>query len=366
MVGHQPFLSRMGFVVVAVVAALVMPGCVAPDRQVIDQASQFNESLTPAVVTDPELRDYLQDVGERIIRAGREFSDQKIGPEAHFAEDSAWMYGNEMQFHFVNSKTLNAFTTGGNHMYIYTELFRTARSEDELAAVMAHEYAHIYGRHVNKGMGRQYAMLGGALAVGAVGYGVGGKDKGGEYATMFGGAALVAGQLLNMNFTRGDEAEADDYGFKFYVRAGWDPDRFGDFFQQLIDKGADKGPAFLSDHPPLTDRVAAVKAAADKLPASARQWRTEPVANASRFRQLQQRAVTVGKQMPTSEELAKKTQTLLAALPRSCLTPAIQSDQVQAQKQLQRQLEEEERVATAKSAAQPAARDNGRRARNRD
>jgi len=47
----------------------------------------------------------------------------------------------DLQVHLVNSKTLNAFTTGGNHMYIYNQLFQEARSEDELAGVMSHEYA---------------------------------------------------------------------------------------------------------------------------------------------------------------------------------------------------------------------------------
>ena len=59
------------------------------------------------------------------------------GPKSHFTdEDRDWMFSKKMEFHFVNSKTLNAFTTGGEHMYIYNELFKQCKSEDELAAVM--------------------------------------------------------------------------------------------------------------------------------------------------------------------------------------------------------------------------------------
>jgi predicted Zn-dependent protease len=239
-----------------------------------------------------------------------------------------------MRFHFVNSKTLNAFTTGGEHMYIYTALFQQCKTEDELAAVMAHEFAHIYGRHVHKGMNRQYAILGAAAAAGAAGYAAGqSNDKGMEYAGMGAGAAMLAGQFVGMSFGRKDEDEADKLGFQFYTRAGWDPARFGDFFQAMIDKGYDKGNEMLSGHPSLKNRVAAAKQRAAELPANASEWRRDPVAGKARFQELQARSVTVGKNMPSDKTL-EGAQELLAALPRSCLTPAIQPDQQQAEQRV--------------------------------
>src|SRR3954466_4548046 len=132
------------------------------------------------------------------------------------------MFGKEMKFHFVNSKTLNAFTTGGEHMYIYTQLFETARTEDELAAVMAHEFGHVYARHVAKGMNRQYAALAAAAALGGAGYVAGGKEHGAQYAALGATAGAAGGQFLNMGFTRKDEAEADKLGFDFFSHGGWD------------------------------------------------------------------------------------------------------------------------------------------------
>src|SRR5262245_7725600 len=155
----------------------------------------------------------------------------------------------DMKFHFVNSKTLNAFTTGGEHMYIYTQLFEECQSEDELAAVMAHEYGHVYARHVAKGMNRQMTLMGAALGAGAAGYAYGGKEHGAQYAALAAGATGGLGQFMVMGYTRGDEAEADKLGFDFYTRAGWDPKKFGDFFQHMIDKGLDSTPEMASDHP---------------------------------------------------------------------------------------------------------------------
>ncbi len=304
-------------------------GC-ATDRSVIDQAAGFHNTLEPAVMEDPVLADYMQRVGERIITAAREYHASQADKEG---ESRDWMFSQNMKFHLVNSKTLNAFTTGGEHMYIYNQLFQEAKSEDELAAVMAHEYAHVYGRHIHKGMDRQYALLGAAAAAGVAGYAAGGEEKGMEYAGLAAGAALVAGQFVGMSYTRGDESEADKYGFMFYARAGWDPDKFGDFFAAMIEKGYDKGPEFLSDHPLLSTRLKTAQERADKLPASAQAWRRAPVAGASQFRSLQKRAEQLGRTMPSDQTLANASE-ILDALPRSCFNPTITPDQKAAEQRV--------------------------------
>jgi predicted Zn-dependent protease len=172
------------------------------------------------------------------------------------------------------------------------------------------------------------------------------------------GAALggAAGQFANMGFTRKDEDEADKYGFLFYTRSGWDPFDFGHFFQIMIDKGLDKGVAFLSDHPTLASRVETAKERASQLGPDAERYRQPPVATPARFRALQDRTVQVARTMPSDTTLSKQTQELLQALPRSCLTPAVQADQVRARKQLQDDLERQSQHQQQRaSAGTPAA-----------
>ena len=335
----------IGFLLLVVVIAASGTGC-ATDRAVISQANQAHSGLQPAVMTDEPLSNYIQEVGNRIIESAQEMSRQGYGPKGK--ESNEWMFSKNMRFHFVNSKTLNAFTTGGEHMHIYTGLFQQCKTEDELAAVMAHEFAHIYGRHVHKGMNRQFAILGAAAAAGAAGYAAGNSsDKGMEYAGMGAGAAMLAGQFVGMSFTRKDEDQADAMGFQFYTRAGWDPNKFGDFFQTMIDKGYDKGNEMLSDHPSLKNRVAAARERAAKLPAGASEWRRDPVAGKARFAELQARATQVGKNMPSDQTLAG-VQELLAALPRSCLTPAVQPDQQQAEHHVMSDLQRKQQAQQQK------------------
>jgi predicted Zn-dependent protease len=321
-----------------IVVAAPLVGC-ATDRQVIDQAQDVHHELEPAVVDDQELAQYLRDVGARIVDSARELHQKKYGPKSHFKEDADWMFSNEMEFHFVASETLNAFTTGGEHMYIYTKLLQTCRTEDELTAVMAHEYGHIYARHVQKGMDRQYMTIGGALLAGGAGYAVGGKKHGLEYAGYAATLAYAGGTFLGMGYTRDDEAEADELGFDFYVRAGWDPDKFDDFFQAMIDAGYDSKSDITSDHPTLASRVAAAKKRAQSLPPEAKSWRKPPVADASRFAAIQKRAGQISASMPKDQSL-EAAKTLLAAV-QSCVLPNDPPERAEAKAKIEKAMEEE-------------------------
>ena len=317
---------------------LPLAAACATDRQVIEQARGVHTELEPAVVEDPQLSAYMQEVGNRIITAAGETRE---GAERLGTEEDAWMFSKDMRFHLVNSKTLNAFTTGGEHMYIYGELFESCATEDELAAVMAHEYAHVYARHVHKGMNRQYTTLGTAALLGLAGYAYGGDEKGEQYAAYGAGLALVGGQFLNMGFTRKDEAEADALGFDFYARAGWDPAKFGDFFQRMIDLGLDTTPEAMSDHPSLASRVEDAKKRAAALPPQAAQWRRPPVANAQKLAAHKARLVEVAANMPSDQSL-EKAQTLLDAAPTH-LVPRDQPEQERARARIALAMREQQR-----------------------
>src|SRR4030095_4365702 len=97
------------------VLASLGTGC-AKDSAVIAQANQFDQGLEPAVINDRDVDDYMQQIGARLIVAAKELHDDHYGPKSHFSENSSWMFSTDrVKFHLVNSKALNAFTTGGEH-----------------------------------------------------------------------------------------------------------------------------------------------------------------------------------------------------------------------------------------------------------
>jgi len=322
--------------VVLLGAALATTGCVS-DKSVIDQATQTHEQLQAAIVTDQQLATYIQKVGDRIVEQGRAMDKRGEGPSQHFnkKEDSSWMF-QDMKFYLVKSSTVNAFTTGGNYMYIYTALFDMCKSEDELAAVMAHEYAHVYSRHVQRGTQNQYTALAVAGAAGLAGAAVGGKENAVSYGMGSAAVAYSAAAPFLTSFTSGDENQADKYGFQLYCRAGWDPDKFGDFFQRLIDMGND--PKAGGDHPPLGERVANAKRRRDELPSQSKTWRKPNVATDSSFATLTAKSKQYTAQAP-KDAASKQAQTLLAAFP-SCVTVDNQPQQVKAREEIKETLTE--------------------------
>ena len=313
-------------------------GC-ASDQQIVAQANDMHKQLDPAIITDPVLNRYIQELGDRAVNEARRMAADGLGPEAQFSEDSTWMF-TDVKFHLVNSKTLNAFTTGGQHVYLYTELFRQSKTEDEFAAVVSHEFAHIYARHVHNGMNRQYMVIGAAAAAGLAGYAVGGENRE-QIAMGAAGVGAMAGQIWGAGYSRKDENEADKYGFAMYVRAGWDPDLFGEFFKQMIAKGYDKGSDVSSSHPQLSDRVANSQRRAAEWRRDNPNWeksRRSDSASPARFRELQQRALSVGRSMPNDESL-KAAQLMFAAFP-SCVAPTEQQSQIDARQELLQAIEE--------------------------
>lgn len=328
----------------------------ASDKSIIQQAQGFDQGIKPAEIKDAQVNAYLQRIGDRIIAAAKQSDAAHWGPASHFNEKEPedWMFTG-VQWHLVNSKTLNAFTTGGQHVYIYNELFQLCHNEDELAAVMSHEFGHIYCRHVQKGTSRQYGALAAAALGAGAGYLYGGSEKGAQYAS--GGAALgmLAGNFAGMKFSRDDEAQADEVGFHFYCLAGWDPNHFGDFFQSMIEKGYDKGSEITSDHPSLASRLKIAQQRAKAMPdlPPAAQLSKPPIASAGQFKQYQQAAVASAKNTPDDTSLAQ-SQKLLAAIPRSCLTPVDPPDQKAAREELMRDIQQKQDQPAAGATTQPA------------
>jgi predicted Zn-dependent protease len=330
---HRPAVLRASVAAVVTSALFVAGGC-ASDQKTISNAVAANDQLQPAIINDPALSGYIQQLGNRIVASAKWYDAQGQGPSTHKKGDNAWMFSDRMKFHLVNSKTVNAFTTGGEHMYVYTALFQMCQSEDELAAVMAHEFAHVYSRHVQKGTNRKTGMEVFAYGAAGAGYLYGGSANGASYAdTAQKGAASLA-NFAGLSFTRGDEAQADEWGFKFYAHAGWDPDHFKDFFQRMIDAGYDTTPAYASDHPTLASRVvAAKKNAADWARAHPGDPMRQPeIADAAKFAQIKQQTAALCATLPDDSQ-TKKAQQLLASF-SSCVAPVDQPEQAAAKRDL--------------------------------
>jgi Zn-dependent protease with chaperone function len=148
--------------------------------------------------------------------------------------------------HVVKDPMVNAFALPGGHMVLMTGLMAQAESPEEVAAVLAHEMAHVTERHVVKRL------------VQAMGWRI-------WFKVLFGTedwaqVAFGLGTLLDISYGRGQEMEADLEGAKFLAGAGLPVGSMARFLDRISKEGdPDQVPAFLSTHPASKDRSEAMK-----------------------------------------------------------------------------------------------------------
>lgn len=162
------------------------------------------------------------------------------------------------------SDHINAYVDERNRMTFYSGLMEAAGSDDEIAAVMAHEYAHIIMGHVDKGLANQAigtiaGALGGAL-LGAAASSVTGND--GDLGT-FAAAGAAIGAVAALEFSPEMEMESDRLSVYIMKRAGYDMEQGRAFFIRMLKMEKRMGPAragqllgFVRTHPTDEERIA--------------------------------------------------------------------------------------------------------------
>jgi predicted Zn-dependent protease len=208
---------------------------------------------TGAVLDDPEVSDYIQEIGHSLSNRAEE--------------------GQHQFYYFVlKDPIVNAFAMPGGFVAIGSGLILATRNENELAGVMAHETAHVTQRHLvrqlieqsHAGLVSTAAMLA-AILLGATA-GRGGSPDAMEGAIMAAQGAAIQHQI---NYTRASEYEADRIGIGTMASAGYDPLGMASFFDYMSRSGPEPSRVnavqFLIDHPIFSDRVAEARNRADQI-----------------------------------------------------------------------------------------------------
>src|SRR5438105_2116534 len=156
-------------------------------------------------------------------------------------------------YEIADDGAVNAFALPGGPVFVNRGLLALVNSEAELVAVMGHETGHVSARHsANQLSKAQVAQLG--LGIGSV------------LSPTLGSVAQAAGaglQLLFLKYSRDAETQADELGFRFMTKAGYDPHEMIPLFQMLDavsnQAGAGKTPDWLQTHPNPGNRLEATQ-----------------------------------------------------------------------------------------------------------
>ena len=166
------------------------------------------------------------------------------------------------QFNVVATKDVNAFALPGGFIFVYAGSIAAAKNEGELAGVIAHEITHVSLRHGTNQASKAYLAKAGLGVLGAIAGGGESPDIS-RVVESIGGAGA---NMLLLRFGRTAETQADLEGARIMAEAGYDPRDMAGFFQTLQERGGQRVPEFLSDHPDPGNRVAAISATLASLP----------------------------------------------------------------------------------------------------
>lgn len=261
---------------IAVVAVFVMPVSVLSQTQIKYHSNKYSvqddvklgrqaaaevEQQMP-ILQDSTVNNYVERVGRRLVAA---IPTQFRQPEFQY------------YFRVVNAKDINAFALPGGPMYINRGMIEAAKTEGEMAGVMAHELSHVALRHgtAQATKGQKYGLLAGIL-------GVGGAILGGPAGAIIGQGGQFAVGAYFLKFSREYEREADILGAQIMARAGYDPRDLANMFRTIEQHGGGGG-GFLSSHPSASDRYEIINREAQMLRVD------NPVRDTREFEQIQAR-----------------------------------------------------------------------------
>ncbi len=220
----------------------------------IEQEKKMGRQFMKAVLSqlrliqDPEVVGYVNRVGQDIVKH-LDFH--------HFP----------YHFYVVDSGALNAFAAPAGYVFMNRGLIQIMDDEGELAAILAHEIAHVQSRHIAQRMARartlNLAALGGMLA---------GIFLGGEA-----GAAAIAGSQAGatsamLNYSRQDEEEADRKGLRYMEAANYSGKDFVRIMRKMGQDSWKAGghmPTYLTTHPGVSERVVYLSTTVGTRPTSA-------------------------------------------------------------------------------------------------
>jgi predicted Zn-dependent protease len=222
------------------------------NRSIVDQVSREQEAAMGArlhprmaatfggVSKNMRLNEYINRVGGRLAAAA--------GTE-----------GVDYRFHVLRSDVVNAFSLPGGYIYVTRGLMTLANSEAQLAAVLAHEIAHVHRRHALRRYERERV----------------GQSQGSS--SIFNGESQsTAEQKALSAYAQQQEFEADEFGLQLLEQTGYHPLSLSRFLlrlqseQRLRNRIAFRSEAaqqydIYSTHPPTTARIRAAAAIARQL-----------------------------------------------------------------------------------------------------
>jgi beta-barrel assembly-enhancing protease len=249
----------------------------AQDVQLGQEAAAEARKELP-MLNDGRVDEYVEDIGRRLVAA--------IPPEFRHSE---FRY----TFDVVNQKEINAFALPGGPMFLNRGMIEAAKTEAEVAGVMAHEISHVALRH-----GTAQATKGEKFQIGAIAGQVLGAIVGGTAGSVISQGSQIGLGTYFLKYGREYETQADILGAQMMARAGYDPRQMANMFKTIESQGGGGGPEWLSSHPNPGNRYNTINREAQALQVNG------SAGNQAEFQAVKSR-LTGMSAAPTAQQLAQ-------------------------------------------------------------
>ena len=220
------------------------------DAQVVAVSEQQYRSF---ISQAPKSRDMVQtertrEMGKRIASATERYL-RSIG----HTEDIRYF---RWEFNLIASNQVNAFCMPGGKIVVYEGILPVARTDDELATVIAHEVAHAVAKHSNERLSQAILRQYGGQALGQI-------LSGSSAGTQVVGNILynVGGKLIfELPYSRKQEYEADQIGLYLMALAGYDYHNAPNLWVKMASRsGGGNQSEVISSHPNDQNRIRAIR-----------------------------------------------------------------------------------------------------------
>jgi peptidase M48-like protein len=248
----------------------------ADDVKLGQQAAGEARKQLP-MLNDERVDNFVEEVGRNLVSA---IPSELRHPEFRYS------------FEVVNQKEINAFALPGGPMFVNRGMIEAAKSEGEVAGVMAHEISHVALRH-----GTAQATKGQKFQIGAIAGQILGAIVGGTTGSVIAQGSQFGLGAYFLKYGREYERQADLLGAQIMARAGYDPREMANMFKTIEAEGGSNGPEWLSDHPNPGNRYEAITKEAASL-------RVEGRRDTGDFRTAKAR-LTGMPPAPSAEEIAR-------------------------------------------------------------
>jgi len=249
---------RMLFAAAAVAALIAV--CLPQDafsRSPRDRSSQLRDTVS-------------EDDIKAEIQFGREVGARILGQYALYDNEGLTKYLNlvagalarnsgrpELTYRvaILKSDTINAYAAPGGYIFVTRGAIEQMENEAELASVLAHEMAHISGKHIVKELEIKGTDSSASSGITRMVGGAGDPAKA-AFASM---VDKAVGILFERGYKKEDEKEADMSGVVFTALSGYDPSAMVSYFKRIKTARGDNMEVLNKTHPSFDERISLIK-----------------------------------------------------------------------------------------------------------